>query len=264
MPFHYIEGLKFYSFSLFGKEVRHGIFTRVGGVSPKPWNSLNLGGTVGDDTGRVSRNRQLVFDALKLDTQSLFDVWQVHGTSVALADGPRRLHEPHQKADIILTNQPMVTLMMRFADCTSIFLHDPVQRVVGLVHAGWMGTVNGAARVAIEAMVDKYGSKPADIRAGIGPSIGPDHYEVGEDVATKVRKTFGEYSHVLNEQINGRIHFDLWEGNRVLLERCGVKDIEVAGLCTACKLEDWFSHRAEKGKTGRFGALISLEALDGR
>ncbi|HBG75069.1 MAG: hypothetical protein A2X25_04320 [Chloroflexi bacterium GWB2_49_20] len=264
MPFHYIEGLKFYSFSTFGKDVRHGIFTRLGGVSPKPWNYLNLGGTVGDDTKRVNRNRQLMFDSLKLDVQSLFDVWQVHGTSLVLVDEPRRLHEPIQKADIILTNQPSVTLMMRFADCTPILLHDPVQRVIGMVHAGWMGTVNGAAKIAIEAMVDRYGSKPEDIRAGIGPSIGPDHYEVGENVALEVLKTFGENSPVLKEQLNGKIYFDLWEGNRILLQKSGVQNIEVAGLCTACKLEDWYSHRAEKGKTGRFGALITLEVLDGR
>jgi YfiH family protein len=262
MPFQYTEGLKYYSFPSIAKEVRHGIFTRVGGTSPKPWESLNMGNTVGDESGRVTQNRQLAFGVLKLDNKSLFDVWQVHSATVALAGAPRAMNEDYQKADVILTNQPKVTLMMRFADCTPILLHDPVNKVIGLVHAGWMGTVKMAAKIAVEAMVENYGSNPEDIRAAIGPSIGPDHYEVGTDVIEKVRKTFGEINHVLIEKINGKFHFDLWEGNRLLLQIAGVKKIEVAGLCTACNLGDWFSHRAEKGKTGRFGVLASLEHVN--
>ena len=264
MPFQYNEGLKFYSFSSFAKDVRHGIFTRLGGTSPNPWKSLNMGGTVGDENGRVAQNRQLAFDALKLDSKSLFDAWQVHSTTVALVVAPRGANDGYQKADIILTDQHHITLMMRFADCTPILLHDPVNKVIGLVHAGWMGTVKMASKIAVEAMVENYGSKPEDIRAAIGPSIGPDHYEVGADVAEEVLKTFGENNNVLIKQIDGKFHFDLWEGNRLLLLRAGVKEIEVAGLCTACNLDDWFSHRAEKGKTGRFGFLASLEKLDER
>ena len=262
MPFLYNEGLKYFFFPSFEKHVRHGFFTRLGGFSPKPWDSLNMGGTVGDESGRVAQNRQLAFDALNLDSKSLFDAWQVHSATVALAVAPRALGEEYLKADIILTNQPNVTLMMRFADCTPILLHDPVNKVIGLVHAGWMGTVKKAAKIAVEAMEENYGSKPKDIRAAIGPSIGPDHYEVGADVAEKVRKTFGEINLVLIEQINGNFHFDMWEGNKLLLESAGVKEIEVAGLCTACNLGDWFSHRAEKGKTGRFGVLASLENVN--
>jgi len=259
MPFHYFKHLKFYSFSSFEKDVRHGIFTRLGGTSPNPWKSLNMGGTVGDEIGRVAQNRQFAFDALRLDSKSLFDAWQVHSTTVALAVAPRGCNTDYQKADIILTDQPHITLMMRFADCTPILLHDPVKKVIGLVHAGWMGTVKMAAKVAVEAIVENYGSKPEDIRAAIGPSIGPDHYQIGADVAGEVRKTFGENDHVLEKQMDGKFHFDLWEGNRLLLQNAGVKEIEVAGLCTACNLGDWFSHRAEKGKTGRFGFLASLE-----
>ena len=262
MPFLYKEGLKYFSFSSFEKHVRHGFFTRIGGFSPKPWESLNMGGTVGDESGRVAQNRQLAFDVLKLDSQSLFDAWQVHSATVALAVAPRVISEDYQKADIILTNQPNVTLMMRFADCTPILLHDPVNKVIGLIHAGWMGTLKLAAKIAVEAMVENYGSSPENLRAAIGPSIGPDHYEVGADVYKEVQKAFGDNNHVLIEQINGNFHFDMWEANKLLLEGAGVKEIEVAGLCTGCNLDDWFSHRAEKGKTGRFGVLASLENVD--
>jgi len=218
-----------------------------------------MGGTVGDDDQKVRKNRKLGFDALELEVSSLFDVWQVHGTNVVHTDNPRALDQPYQKADIILTDKPGVTLMMRFADCTPIILHDPVRKVIGLVHAGWMGTVNQAASNAIEAMIKSYGCEPGHILAGIGPSIGPDHYEVGEDVENSARKIFGEDSPVLRKKENGRSHFDLWNANKILLERSGVNEIEIAYICTVCHLDDWFSYRGEKGITGRFGAMISLE-----
>jgi YfiH family protein len=260
MSFNNYKTLKYFTFSSIGPGVRHGIFSRHGGVSPSPWSSLNMGGTVGDDDLKVRNNRQAGFDALNLDISSLFDVWQVHGTYVVYANKPRSLDQPYQKADIILTDKTGVTLMMRFADCTPIILHDPIRKVIGLVHSGWKGTVNQAASKAIEAMISGYGCDPRHIFAGIGPSIGPDHYEVGDDVVSSARKTFGEESPVLQRKANERIHFDLWAANRILLERSGVKEIEIARTCTVCHLEDWYSHRGEKGITGRFGAMISLEA----
>jgi YfiH family protein len=264
MTFHYKDAVKYFSFSSFGEDVRHGIFTRLGGISPSPWDSLNMGGTVGDEANRVSHNRQLAFNALDLDPKTIFDVWQEHGTTVALADKPRLPDAPHQKADIILTDRSDVTLVMRLADCTPIFLHDPVKKVIGLVHTGWLGTVHSAVKVAVEAMVKNYTCTPGDIQAGIGPSIGPDHYEVGEDVAEEVIKTFGINNSILHSKGNGKYLFDLWEANRLLLETCGVKKIEISGLCTVCNLGDWFSHRAERGMTGRFGALFTLLEADGR
>ena len=167
---------------------------------------------------------------------------------------------PHQKADIILTGNPPVTLYMRFADCVPVMLYDPVRAAIGMAHAGWLGTVRGAARVAVEAMQREFGSRPADILAAIGPSIGPDHYEVGADVLERVAAAFGDQANRLVEHRDGRSYLDLWAANRLQLEQAGVSNIEVAGLCTACHTEDWFSHRAEKGRTGRFGALMALPA----
>ncbi len=96
--------------------------------------------------------------------------------------------------------------------------------------------------------------------AAIGPSIGVDHYEVGPDVISQVEQSFGPDANRLIELRDGRTHLDLWAANRIQLEKSGVEKIEVAGLCTACHLDDWFSHRGEKGKTGRFGALIALQS----
>jgi YfiH family protein len=148
--------------------------------------------------------------------------------------------------------------MMRFADCVPILLHDPERKVVGIAHAGWMGTVKGTVRFAVEALQQRFGSKLKDIRAGIGPSIGPDHYEVGPEVVEQVRQAFqGDASKLLSKG-TGRMKFDLWTANRLLLEKAGVDQVEMAELCTACHTKDWYSHRAEKGRTGRFGAIIAL------
>ena len=258
MPFREYKTLKYFSFSSLGEGIRHGIFTRHGGMSPTPWNSLNMGGTVGDDLSRVKKNRKAAFEALELDFDRHFDSWQVHGTNVIMVKAPRLENEPYQKADAILTDQPGLTLMMRFADCVPIILHDPLRKIVGLVHAGWKGTVYDIAGTTLRAMKNNYGCEPKNILACIGPSIGPDHYIVDEDVATIVRDLFGDGSSILQKSNDGKYHFDLWQANRFFLERCGVDKIEVAGICTACHLEDWFSFRAEKGLTGRFGALVSL------
>lgn len=258
MPFITHNEIEYFHFGIFGPAVCHAVFTRRGGVSPEPWASLNLGSSVGDEKNRVHENSNRALDALKRDPASIFDVWQVHGTQVAFAESPRNPDSPHHPADVILTDQPGVTLLMRFADCVPIMLHDPIRKVVGIAHAGWAGTVLGATRNAVAAMHHHYGSNPVDIQAAIGPSIGPDHYEVGLDVVSQVQNSFGEATRDLLHDHNGHTFFDLWKANLMLLEQSGVHQIEVSGLCTACHVEDWYSHRAEKGRTGRFGALIAL------
>jgi polyphenol oxidase len=251
------NGIRYYRFDAIN--VTHGIFTRHGGTSPEPWSSLNVGGTVGDEIERVRRNRDLSLEVFGRAPGTVFDVWQVHSADVVCAQAPRQPDQPYRQADIILTDRPEITLYMRFADCVPILFHDPRRGVIAISHAGWMGTLGDVATTTVEAMQKNYGSKPADIVAGIGPSIGPDHYEIGADVILQVMQKFGDESELLLKSHHGKIHFNLWETNRLLLERAGVGQIEVSGICTACNTQDWFSHRAEKGRTGRFGALICLE-----
>ncbi len=107
---------------------------------------------------------------------------------------PRPVGESYRQADIILTDQPEVTLFMRFADCVPILVHDPRNGMVGVAHAGWMGTLRDVATTTVNAMTKNYGSNPADIVAGIGPSIGPDHYEIGADVILQVMQKYGDES----------------------------------------------------------------------
>ena len=259
MPFFENEGVRYFQFQSFPDSIVHAVFTRQGGVSPAPWNSLNVGGSVGDALPNVRENRIRAFTALKRDPESLFDLWQVHGTRAVFASEPRQPNSHEDKGDLIFTDNPKVTLFMRFADCTPLLFSDESLGIVGIAHAGWQGTVLGVATAAIKAMQEEYGSKPENIQAAIGPSIGVDHYEVGDNVIEQVHTTFGKDAESLLPKIGARRHFDMLAANRVQLEKAGVTQIEAANLCTACHLEDWYSHRAEKGKTGRFGAIIALK-----
>lgn len=258
MPFFTSGPIRYYTFeSLDENGLTHAVFSRQGGVSPAPWDSLNMGGTVGDDPLRVAENRHRAFRSMNRHPDSMYDVWLVHGAAVVKVDQPRLTTEI-QQADAIITDKKDVTLFMRFADCVPLLFHDPVRNAIGLAHAGWPGTIKRAASAVIEAMQAAYGSHPADICAAIGPSIAAHHYPVGEDVITKVRDSFGGDATSLLISDNGEVKFDLWMANRLVLEEMGVRRIEYSGLCTACQRNDWYSHRAEAGKTGRFGVLMGL------
>jgi len=259
MPFHERDGLRFYSFDIFSDSLLQGVFTRRGGVSSAPWHSLNLGGSVGDDPAHVAENRIHVFNSMGRSPASIHDVWLVHGTDIVYADAPRPLTEPAVKADILLTNNPEVSLFMRFGDCVPIMLHDPKKNVIGMAHAGWMGTVRGVVKAALQGMQSHYGCNPKDIVAGIGPSIGVDHYEVGADVVSQFQEKYPTDVDRVLQTRNGSVYLDLWTANVIQLHSAGVEQIQVSEVCTACHLDDWFSHRAEKGKTGRFGALMALQ-----
>jgi polyphenol oxidase len=239
-------------------KIIHGFFTRRGGVSPAPWDSLNLGGMNGDDKSNVIENRRRIFDSIGLPVDSIYDTWQVHGTDVICTDKPRPLEYPHLCADAIITNTPGVTLFMRFADCVPIFLYDPTHQVIGIVHAGWIGTVQKLVGISVKVMREKYNSFTEEIHAVIGPSIGPDHYQIGADVEKKAKESFGVDAEELLFRRDRKMFLDLWKANNYSLRDAGVKNIHVMGICTACHLDDWYSHRGEHGNTGRFGALIAL------
>ena len=150
MPFNHYNGIRYYTFDIFPREVTHAVFTRQGGVSPEPWASLNVGGTVGDDVTRVRENRYRSFAALGRRIDSLFDVWQVHSADAVISDAPRDPKTELLQADAVFTDKPEVTLYMRFADCVPILFFDSKKGVVGLAHAGWLGTVRGMTSAAVK------------------------------------------------------------------------------------------------------------------
>jgi YfiH family protein len=152
---------------------------------------------------------------------------------------------------------PGVALLLRFADCVPILVFDPVMKAVGMIHSGWRSAVGNIARAAVEAFAYYTGSRVQNLWAGIGPAIGPCCYEVGPDTANSVLRICPEGVQVLVEK-EGRLHLDLPGLVRAQLEAEGVSHVEMANMCTACHTDEWYSHRAEKGRTGRFGALAML------
>lgn len=250
--------VKFYQFNTF-VPLKHGIFTRQGGVSVAPYDSLNLGGTVGDEPEAVRRNHAIMHETLGLDPTRSVTTWLIHGVDVVYVNGPRDDRHWFAKADAMITDRPNTPLVMRFADCTPLYFHDPVRGAIGMAHAGWRGTVHGMAARTVQAMVERFGSHPADIRAGIGPAIGPDHYQVGEEVVEAAHAYFGSDAPIIRrDPVDGTAYLDLWTANRLDLQRAGVEQVEVAELCTAANIHEFYSHRAENGQTGRFGAVLSL------
>ncbi len=251
-------GLVYYQFETWGA-LRHGIFTRKGGVSRAPFDALNLGGNVGDDPKAVRCNHDRMYAVLGVDGARACTVWQVHSTDIVMVNAPVPGRRWLAQADAMMTDRADVVLAQRYADCTPVFYFDPTKGVIALAHAGWRGTVQGISGAVVRAMERSYGSHPSNIQAAIGPSIGPSRYQVGEEVVAAVQEHFGTTAGLIRrDSADGTAYFDLWAANRLDLERAGVEQIEVAGICTAENTDEFFSHRAEKGRTGRFGALLSL------
>jgi hypothetical protein len=238
-------------------DLAHAVFARHGGVSPAPFHSLNVSVSVGDSRANMIENRTRAFRALGRAPESVADLWQIHSAEVVRVDAPMGEIPAPPKADSLMTNRPEVTLFLRFADCVPVLLFDPRRHAVALAHAGWRGALQKASAAAACALMEHYGSRPQDILAGIGPSIGPCHYAVGDEVVTQTRAAFGPAADQLLIA-NHQYHLDLWQANALALRQVGVEQIEISGVCTACHTEHFFSHRGEHGKTGRFGALIGL------
>ena len=238
--------------------MQHAVFTRQGGVGMAPFDTLNLSVSVPDDKATVYTNRRRAYGLFGRDTDTVVHAHLVHDNSVAVVtqanNGTWISH-----VDGILTNEPGCALTMNYADCTPIFLVDPVHQAIGLGHAGWQGTIKDLPGAMVRQMQAAFGTDPAHLLAGIGPCIGVCCYEVDEPVIGQVRGTFGEDERLLVRQ-EGKVrpHFDLVRANHINLQQAGVRHIEASGLCTACRTDLFFSHRAEKGRTGRFGTMMVL------
>jgi len=251
------HALAYYQFESFDTSaVAHGLFTRLGGVSEGQYASLNLSRSTGDGAEPVAENRNRINAVFGLKYEDTLTSWLVHGNTVRVVNWDDRGHNDVH-ADGMITNTPGLALTLRFADCMPILLHDPVRRAIGIAHAGWPGVAGNVIGSTVEAMVSTYGSRPEEILAGVGPSIGPDQFEVGLDVANKIQAAVPE--DIVLPHPNPEKHYvDLWRSAQAQLNASGVRQVEVAGLCTASNTHEWFSHRAEKGKTGRFGTLLQL------
>jgi polyphenol oxidase len=237
--------------------VWHAIFTRRGGYSRDPFCSLNLSTTVGDTWQLVAANRQTVHDLLQISSTDVVQCRLAHGADVVVVGGAER-GRVVGPGDGLVTNEPGLALTMNFGDCVPLLLHDPLTYAIGLGHAGWRGTVRNVAGTLVRAMTDRYQCRPRNLIALVGPSIGPCCYEVGPDVVEAVEWAFTTSDSLLPRPHGERAHFDLWAANQRQLAKAGVRQIIVSNLCTACHTEEFFSHRAEHGRTGRFGVFVGI------
>ena len=256
---HETDGLVFYTFESLDAfpELTHAITTRHGGVSIGPYSSLNVSNGRGDDPEAVEENLRRICRTLELERRDLTSPKQQHTAEVRRVGAAER-GQVQLGCDALVTDEARLPLLLRYADCVPVLIYDPVHRALALVHSGWRGTVLGAPRAAVESLEMEFGSHPEELVTAIGPSIGPCCYEVGPDVVDAIRSTFSASDALLASRSYGRHHLDLWKANRRWLSDCGVKRIEVSEVCTACHIENFYSHRAENGKTGHFAAVMSL------
>lgn len=238
-----------------------GFSTRWGGVSKVPYSSLNLGLHVGDTLEDVQVNRGLWFKEWDASGSDVAIGEQVHGTQIHEVNecdagrGSKSLDAVIPNVDALITTSDL-GLMAFFADCVPVFFYDPKIRTVGIAHAGWKGT---AGKIVLNMLEQfrKHGGNPADCWVALGPSIGPCCYEVDERVIKGFEKGFRETSFLKPGKL-GHAMLDLWEANQVVLQEAGVRPekIWVAGACTACHTDSFFSHRVEGPKTGRMAGWI--------
>lgn len=224
---------------------------RRGGVSLPPFATLNLSYTVRDLPPAVDYNRRRAV-SLGAGRRPLWARLE-HGARVCAVD--RSTVRP-PVADGLVTNDPTVLLAVTAADCLPIFLAAPDIGWIGVVHAGWRGTVRRVAAAGVAALAAR-GADPGRMLAALGPGIGPCCYRVGDDVVQAVRRCpEGEDS---LEWRDGQAHLDLWAMNRAQLVAGGMSPdrMETAALCTACHTERFFSHRRER-RTGRMGGFLCL------
>lgn len=248
-----------------GNTIVHFVSTRLGGVSNDSFSSLNLGKYQGDAQYNVDTNRKALASSLGFSPTSMVFAKQVHGCNVARVDS---LLPEGQEAggdsdipdtDGMVTNVRGICLVTLAADCVSLIFFDPVKKAVGVAHAGWQGTVKRIGSEVIHAMSREYGSLPADILVGIGPSIGPCCYEVGYDVVRAATASFGRAKGVIlsSTRFNNPV-LNLWYANTITLTEAGVmpQNIEATMTCTKCHQSKFFSARG--GDKGRFGAGVML------
>jgi YfiH family protein len=242
--------------------LRHGFFTRRGGVSEGPWAALNCSLSGQDDRERVRENRRRVAGALGLALPALHGLTQVHGIAVAEVDETGWLEGHGPKADAMVTRRPGIALGVITADCAPVLFADPVAGVIGAAHAGWRGAVDGVLEATLAAM-EALGAARARITAAVGPCIAQPSYEVGPDLRDAVlARDAADARHFAAGRRADRWQFDLAGYCAARLATAGVAVVETAGTDTLANEDRFFSHRRRTlAGGGPIGHQISAIAI---
>jgi len=237
--------------------VCHAFSTRLGGFSPAPFDSMNLGNPNGcaiqDDGGRIAENYRKLIAAIGGQGREVLRVHQVHGAGVVRAERGR-IFDVGQKADAIVSNDPLRFVSVRIADCVPVLLASDDGAQVAAIHAGWRGVIAQVALAAVREM----GCGGRRITAAIGPCISGEAFEVGAEVLGAFENSFGAAA-PMRRRADGKGHVDLPEAIRRQLIAAGVEAdrIDMTDRCTFRDGDEFFSHRRDHGVTGRMAALIA-------
>jgi YfiH family protein len=243
--------------------IRHGVTGRVSTLGADG----NVSFLVGDDRQSIQANRRAWAAAVGVDPGRIVAARQVHGASVACVSkvdvgrGAWSGDDALPGFDALITDEPHLPLMALAADCVPLLFVDPARRAIGAAHAGWRGTVSDVAGETVRAMHERFGTDPADLLVGIGPSIGPCCYLVGDEVITMWRESGLDPAGTAVLAGPGQPIFDLWQANQLCLERAGVRSehVEQPGVCTRCNADRYFSYRSRRRPRGLFGAIIMVD-----
>jgi polyphenol oxidase len=248
-------------------QINHFISNRKGGYSKPPYESLNIGFNTADDEETILQNRQILGESIGVPMYRFTFADQTHSGNVTIVSADMKGRGSQERSDSIadtdalITNEPGICLVAMMADCVPLLLFDPVKNVIGVVHAGWRGIIRKVAKNAIARMKKEFGSKASNILVGIGPSIGPCCYEIGEDVEIAIKETFDKTNQLLlKKPKKDKKHLDIWKANIDQLVCSGVplENIETSNICTSCESDTYYSSRKGIGITGRFAAGIMI------
>jgi YfiH family protein len=250
--------------------LRHGFSTRLGGVSNGIFATMNFGVDTSpyqDEPDHIRENYRRIAKSLDVDPDSFVISRQVHKTNIRVVtehDRGKGLTVPtdYEEIDGFITNQPNLTLVTKYADCVPLYFVDPKNKAIGLTHSGWRGSVKIIGKITVERMHETFGSNPEDIVAVIGPSICPECYEIGEEVADEFKKAFpyNWQEGILIAKDNEKYLCNLWAANHTVLAEAGLhpENIHISGVCTCCNSDLLFSHRKTEGKRGSLAAFLAI------
>ncbi|HET6363531.1 MAG TPA: peptidoglycan editing factor PgeF [Nitrospirota bacterium] len=228
--------------------IKHAFTTRQGGLGARS-NGIKL-----------TDDWEALAEAFGVNPERLVTTNQVHGENIVRVDGRNFKETKTVQADAMITNALDLAIGVETADCVPVLLFDPLTPAVGAVHAGWRSTVKRIVQKTVKKMQDEFGSNPARMIAAIGPTIGPECYEVDEPVMRPIRETFSLWKEVASTRGSDKWSLDLVKLNKLELVQVGLseKNVNSLGLCTSCRRDLFYSFRAE-GRTGRMLSVIMIK-----
>jgi YfiH family protein len=239
----------------------HAFSTRLGGVSPPPFQWLNLSDSTGDQASRVRENRNILAGVFGISPSTLVTANQIHQDGVLVIDASSPPNPPKASCDAIVTQRPGIAIGVLTADCVPVLLYDSERSVIAAIHVGWKGTALNLCAKTIRLMAERFGTDPKSLLGAVGPSIGPCCYEVDHHVCSSFSEHSGRWTAWARPSAPGRWKLDLPRANIEMMTSVGVpgENITCFRTCTCCQEDLFFSHRRDNGITGRQISFVMMK-----